>query len=73
MRRMGLLTEHVVVAGDLPTDRYMAIEAAGGLVAAIADAHSLERVGARILAPLRTGGWGRRRPPTPAPSPLTAT
>jgi sugar/nucleoside kinase (ribokinase family) len=29
--RMGLLTEHVVVAGDLPTDRYMAIEAAGGL------------------------------------------
>jgi pseudouridine kinase len=71
--RMGLLTEHVVVAGDLPTDRYMAIEAAGGLVAAIADAHSLERVGGRILAPLRTGGWGRMRPPTPARSPSTAT
>jgi pseudouridine kinase len=71
--RMGLLTEHVVVAGDLPTDRYMAIEAAGGLVAAIADAHSLERVGGRILAPLEDGRLGSRRPPTPAPSPSTAT
>jgi hypothetical protein len=62
--RMGLLTEHVVVAGDLPTDRYMAIEAAGGLIAAIADAHSLERVGGRILAPLLMGGW---RPAAPYP------
>jgi pseudouridine kinase len=63
--RMGLLTEHVVVAGDLPTDRYMAIEAAGGLVAAIADAHSLERVGGRILAPLEDGRLGSHAAPYP--------
>ena len=52
---MGLLTEHVLVAADLPTDRYMAIEAAGGLIAAVADARSLERVGGRIPRP-----FGRR-------------
>jgi sugar/nucleoside kinase (ribokinase family) len=40
---------------DLPTDRYMAIEGANGLVAAIADAHSLESAGARILAPFSDG------------------
>lgn len=40
---------------DLPTDRYMAIEAANGLVAAIADAHSLEAAGNAILAPLVEG------------------
>jgi pseudouridine kinase len=63
--RMGLLTEHVLVDRDLPTDRYMAIEAAGGLVAAIADAHSLERVGARILAPLEDGRLGSANAPYP--------
>jgi pseudouridine kinase len=63
--RMGLLTEHVVVAGDLPTDRYMAIEAAGGLIAAIADAQSLERVGGRILAPLLDGRLGSHAAPYP--------
>ncbi|MDG4648832.1 PfkB family carbohydrate kinase [Roseibacterium sp. SDUM158017] len=56
--RMGLVTEHVLVDGDLPTDRYMAIEGAGELVAAIADAHSLERAGARILSPLSDGRLG---------------
>ncbi len=35
-----------------PTDVYMAIEGANGLIAAIADAHSLERAGAAILTPL---------------------
>ncbi|MCV6596658.1 MAG: PfkB family carbohydrate kinase [Mangrovicoccus sp.] len=40
---------------SLPTDRYMAIEGANGLIAAIADAGSLERAGAAILAPLRDG------------------
>lgn len=43
---------------DDPTDVYMAIEGAGGLVAAIADAHSLERAGAAILAPLLNGRIG---------------
>jgi sugar/nucleoside kinase (ribokinase family) len=56
--RMGLMTEHVLVDPDLPTDRYMAIEAAGRLVAALADAHSLEAAGARVLAPLADGRLG---------------
>jgi sugar/nucleoside kinase (ribokinase family) len=56
--RMGLVTEHVLVDPALPTDRYMAIEGAGELVAAIADAHSLERAGPRILAPLTDGRLG---------------
>jgi sugar/nucleoside kinase (ribokinase family) len=43
---------------DLPTDRYMAIEGGNGLVAAIADAHSLERAGDKILAPLADGRLG---------------
>lgn len=47
----GLLT-HLITRTDLPTDQYMAIEADSGLIAAIADAHSLEEVGAEILSPL---------------------
>ena len=47
----GLLT-HLITRTDLPTDQYMAIEAESGLIAAIADAHSLEQVGADILTPL---------------------
>lgn len=53
--RMGLITDHVYISEDLPTDIYMAIEGAGGLVAAIADAHSLETAGAKILRPLADG------------------
>ncbi len=56
--RMGMLTAHVTWSGDLPTDQYMAIEAENGLVAAIADAHSLERAGDTILAPLADGRLG---------------
>jgi sugar/nucleoside kinase (ribokinase family) len=52
---MGLRTDTVYRPRNLPTDRYMAIEAANGLVAAIADAHSLEQAGDRILAPLTDG------------------
>lgn len=37
------------------TDRYMAIEDEQGLVAAVADAHTLEAAGAAILAPLADG------------------
>jgi sugar/nucleoside kinase (ribokinase family) len=47
----------------LPTDRYMAIEGAGGLVAAIADAHSLEAAGEAILAPLADGRLGTAAQP----------
>ncbi len=49
---MDLITTHIYRSDDLPTDVYMAIEAANGLIAAIADAHSLEAAGARILTPL---------------------
>jgi sugar/nucleoside kinase (ribokinase family) len=56
--RMGLMTEHVLVDPDLPTDLYMAIEAEGRLMAALADARSLERAGARILAALGDGRLG---------------
>ncbi|MCR9126497.1 MAG: PfkB family carbohydrate kinase [Rhodobacteraceae bacterium] len=57
-QRRGMDTDHVYRSPDLPTDRYMAIEAANGLIAAIADAHSLEAAGARILAPLMDGALG---------------
>lgn len=52
---MGVGVGHVLRDPDLPTDHYMAVEAQGQLVAAIADAHSLEAAGARILEPLRDG------------------
>lgn len=61
--RMGILTEHVLVDPDLPTDIYMAIEAQGDLVAALADAVSLEHAGARILAPLADGRLGSAEAP----------
>ncbi|WP_099823455.1 PfkB family carbohydrate kinase [Oceaniglobus indicus] len=56
--RMGMITDHVYRSDDLPTDRYMAIEGANGLIAAIADAHSLEAAGAKILHPLSDGRLG---------------
>ena len=51
----GLVTDTVYRSDDLPTDRYMAVEGANGLIAAIADAHSLEASGAKILRPLNDG------------------
>lgn len=50
--RLGLVTDTIYRSGDLPTDVYMAVEGSNGLIAAIADAHSLEAAGARILQPL---------------------
>lgn len=61
--RLGLITDHIYRSEDLPTDKYMAIEGAGGLVAAIADAHSLERAGEKILRPLADGRLGRAEQP----------
>lgn len=52
---------------DLPTDRYMAIEDATGLVAAIADAHSLEAAGNAILTPLSDGRLGSAALPWSGP------
>lgn len=57
-RRLGLGTEHLHRTTELPTDRYMAIEDTNGLVAAVADARSLEAVGPQILQPLQDGRLG---------------
>ncbi|MCX7559851.1 PfkB family carbohydrate kinase [Sulfitobacter sp. F26204] len=54
-RLRGLRTDFIYRSDDLPTDRYMAIEGANGLIAAIADAHSLEAVGDKILHPFTDG------------------
>jgi pseudouridine kinase len=48
---------------DLPTDQYLAIEGSNGMIAAIADAHSLEAVGDKILAPLENGLLGTAERP----------
>lgn len=57
-RQLGMRTEYLYRSEDLPTDRYMAVEGANGLIAAIADAHSLEAAGARILTPVLDGPLG---------------
>ncbi|APE43343.1 kinase [Sulfitobacter alexandrii] len=51
----GLMTDFIYRSDDLPTDRYMAVEGANGLIAAVADAHSLEAAGDKILGPLGDG------------------
>lgn len=51
----GLITDLIYRSDDLPTDIYMAIEGSNGLIAAIADAHSLEAAGDKILRPLSAG------------------
>lgn len=56
--RLGMDCDLVYRSEDLPTDRYMAIEGANGLIAAIADAHSLEQAGDKILRPLSDGRLG---------------
>lgn len=55
---LGLITDTLYRSDDLPTDIYMAIEGANGLIAAIADAHSLEAAGDKILRPLFDGRLG---------------
>jgi len=65
--RMGLITDHVYRSEDLPTDVYMAIEGANGLIAAIADAHSLEASGAKILRAMEDGTLGSSDDPYAGP------
>lgn len=62
-RNMGLITDHVYRSPDLPTDRYMAVEGQNGLIAAIADAHSLEQAGSKILTALINGELGSTQSP----------
>lgn len=63
--RLGLITEFIYRSEDLPTDRYMAVEGGNGLIAAIADAHSLEAAGDKILRPLADGRLGSAAAPWP--------
>lgn len=56
--RLGVETRFAYRSDDLPTDQYMAVEGANGLIAAIADAHSLEAAGDKILRPLADGTLG---------------
>ncbi|EAR52199.1 kinase, pfkB family protein [Oceanicola granulosus HTCC2516] len=64
---MGMEVAHAYRSEDLPTDNYMAIEGANGLIAAIADAHSLERAGDKILRPLGDGRLGSPEAPWAGP------
>jgi len=66
-RRLGLITDHAYRSEDLPTDRYMAVEGANGLIAAVADAHSLEAAGDKILRPLADGTLGSAATPWRGP------
>lgn len=61
--QMGLNTTHLYRSEDLPTDQYMAVEGSNGLIAAIADAHSLEAAGDKILRPLVDGALGSKDAP----------
>lgn len=61
--RMGIDCAFVYRSDDLPTDRYMAVEGANGLIAAVADAHSLEAAGDKILRPLADGRLGSMAAP----------
>ncbi|AAV95331.1 bifunctional hydroxymethylpyrimidine kinase/phosphomethylpyrimidine kinase [Ruegeria pomeroyi] len=65
--QMGMCTDHIYRSEDLPTDRYMAVEGANGLIAAIADAHSLEAAGAKILRPMLDGPLGSAAAPHAGP------
>ena len=60
---LDLNTNFLYRSADLPTDQYMAIEDNNGMIAAIADAHSLEAAGDKILAPLENGQLGTAEKP----------
>lgn len=66
IRALGLIADHVHRCAT-PTDRYMAVEDSQGLVAAVADAHSLEEAGAAILDPLADGRLGSATDPWSGP------
>ena len=56
--RRGMETALVHISDRHPTDQYMAIEGSNGLIAAIADAHSLEAEADAVIAPMRDGRVG---------------
>ena len=59
----GIDAKYVHFSDTMPTDTYMAIEGSNGLIAAIADAHSLEAAGDAILTPLYDGTLGSNAEP----------
>ncbi len=61
--RMGMEVDYLYRSDDLATDRYMAVEGANGLIAAIADAYSLEAAGDKILRALSDGRLGSLEQP----------
>ena len=63
VERLGIDATQVYRSADLPTDIYMAVEGANGLIAAIADAHSLEAAGEKILTPMIEGQLGSSEKP----------
>jgi sugar/nucleoside kinase (ribokinase family) len=56
--RRGMETALVHISDTHPTDQYMAIEGSNGLIAAIADAHSLEAEAEAVIAPMCDGRVG---------------
>lgn len=64
-QNLGLITAYLHRSDQLPTDAYMAIEGTNGMIAAIADAHSLEQAGDAILQPLSDGRLGSAQAPWP--------
>ena len=59
----GMDASLVHISREHPTDQYMAIEGANGLIAAIADCHSLERMSDEVIAPMRDGRVGSEADP----------
>ncbi|MBV1862990.1 MAG: kinase [Rhodobacteraceae bacterium] len=59
----GMETQYVTVSPEHPTDQYMAIEGTNGLIAAIADAHSLEELAGQVISPLQDGRLGCAQTP----------
>ena len=64
IRALDVQTDYLCRDGGV-TDIYMAIEDPDGLIAAIADAHSLEAAGDRVLDPLRDGRLASADTPWP--------
>ncbi len=58
VQSLGVDASYALRRADLATDTYMAIEDASGLIAAIADAASLEAADDAVLAPLGDGRLG---------------
>ena len=52
-QNQGINVDYIYRSDNYRTDNYVAIEDHGGVVAAIADAHSLEAVGYDVLKPLK--------------------